>query len=121
MAFADDMKAAAGRRALGSLGEVMQTPLARAVVKYWWVSLPIGYAAYLSFQRRKAKEGKAHPIDILHDISPLICLVGTLVAVNATLQAQHAQQTADAAQAAASVKPVAAQVRDADFSVPGKG
>jgi hypothetical protein len=111
---------AARSAALGSMPAILQSPLARAVVKYWWVTVPIGYAAWVSYQRRKAKEGKVHPIDVLHDVAPIIGIVGTLVAVNATIAAHEAKATANAAQAAANSAPraVQAQVRATEYAAP---
>jgi hypothetical protein len=100
------------RTALAGLGALAQTPLARAAVKYWWVSLPIGYAAYRSWQQRKAKGG-AHPLDVVMDIAPLVGLVGTLVLIN-----EHIKRNEVAAPAAAKPSPIppGAEITDADFT-----
>jgi hypothetical protein len=80
-----DVSSAARSAALGSLGALVQSPLARAAVKYWWVALPIAYAGWRSYQRQKAK-GSVDPFAIALDVAPLVTLVGTLVIINQTLR-----------------------------------
>lgn len=102
---------------LAGLQGIASTPLARAAVRYWWVTIPIGLAAYRSWQRRKAKEGSAHPLDVLLDVAPLIGLVSTAILLNEKVGQMEARQ----AQAAAprpkpSPIPPGAPVTDADFT-----
>lgn len=101
---------AARQAALGSLGEIVRSPIARATLKYWWVTVPIVYAAWRSWQKRK-KQGEANPIDILMDVSPLVAAIGTLVVINASLANSEARKAAPAA-----ASPTAG-ARDAEFSL----
>ncbi len=88
MPLPPDVTQAARSAALGSLGALVQSPLARAAVKYWWVALPIAYAGWRSYQRQKAK-GSVDPFAIALDVAPLVTLVGTLVIINQTLRDGH--------------------------------
>ncbi len=88
MPLPPDVAQAARSAALGSLGALVQSPLARAAVKYWWVALPIAYAGWRSYQRQKAK-GSVDPFAIALDVAPLVTLVGTLVIINQSLAAGY--------------------------------
>lgn len=88
MPLPPDVTSAARSAALGNLGALVQSPLARAAVKYWWVALPIAYAGWRSYQRQKAK-GSVDPFAIALDVAPLIAMVGTLVIINQSLRDGH--------------------------------
>lgn len=115
MAFGDAINGSAKRAAMGSLGDLAQSPLARATIKYWWVALPIAYVGWRSYQKRKAA-GKVEIADVIIDMAPLIGLVGTLVMLNHT----YAVNERNAAPAPAAPRPLAAlapaSIKDADFT-----
>lgn len=122
MGLRDEITASAKANALGSIGDIVQSPLAKAAIRYWWVALPIGYCAWRSWQGRKAK-GAVNPMDVVLDTAPVISLIATLVLLNsalktcqptpvaATVRPQQPRQPAAAPKA--SDGPV---IRDADFT-----
>jgi hypothetical protein len=121
MGLQDEVTARAKANAMGSLGDIVQSPLARAAVRYWWVAIPIGYCAWRSWQQRKAK-GAVNPMDVVLDTAPVVSLIATLVLLNSALKTcQPAPVAATVrptpAPAAAATKPSAGPViRDADFT-----
>lgn len=94
------------------LAGLTSTPLVQAAARYWWVALPLGYAAWAKYQERKRK-GEVDLHTMIADMAPLVGIVATIVTLNYTL-AQHAANKAAATAAPAS--PGAAAV-DASFSI----
>ena len=99
--------APAGRGALGSISEIVQSPLARSLVRYWWVALPMGYVAYHSWQKHKngGKAISAAINDTIVDVAPVVATVATLVMLNQMLRENERQR------APAPVKTAAYTVR----------
>lgn len=91
------------------LAGIVDTPIWRYTVRYWWVALPIGYAGWAKYQERKRK-GEATIANVLTDIAPLVGVVAALVALNATL-GQHEQKTPSAP-----INPASGPVTDASFT-----
>lgn len=115
MTLAQEVDQRARSAALGALSNIAQAPLVRAAVRYWWVTVPIGFAAWRAYQRRKAKDGDAHPVDVLLDVAPMVGLVAGLVALNENLRrSEERQPAAPVARAAQPPKPTA---READFTL----
>jgi hypothetical protein len=92
------------------LSGLTNVPLVRFAARYWWVTVPLGYAGWAKYQERK-KKGEATLPNIIADLSPLIGVVATLVMLNHTLSQREA-----------AVPPIvpAGPVRDADFSTNSK-
>jgi hypothetical protein len=111
MGLQEEITQRAKGAALGSLGDIVKSPLARAAVKYWWVAIPIGYAAWRSYQTRKAK-GSVDPMEVVLDTAPVVSLIATLVLLNSALAANHSAPAQPAAKPAGP-GPV---IRDADFT-----
>lgn len=90
------------------LSGLTDVPLLRFAARYWWVTLPLGYAGWVKIQERQ-KKGEATLPNIIADLSPLIGVVATLVMLNHTLAMREAT---------APPPPIvpAGPVRDADFS-----
>lgn len=84
------------------------TPLVRAAVRYWWVALPFGYAAWAKYQERK-KHGEANLHNVLADLAPLVGTLAAIVTINYTLAQQQS--------AAAPTTSPAANAKDASFTV----
>lgn len=107
--------------AMGSLGDIVQSPLCRAAIRYWWVALPIGYCAWRSWQSRKAK-GSVNAMDVVLDTAPVVSLIATLVLLNSALKSTAAPVAATVraqAKPAAAAAPRASDgpvIRDADFT-----
>jgi hypothetical protein len=115
MGLQDQIVDRAKTSAMGSLGDIAQSPLARAAIRYWWVALPIGYCAWRSWQGRKAK-GSVNAMDVVLDTAPIVSLIATLVLLNSALK------TCQPTPVAATVRPQAPApakgpvIRDADFT-----
>ena len=98
------------RGATGSLGEIVQSPLVRSTVRYWWVALPIGFVAYHCWQKHK-DHGKplARAInDTIVDVAPVVGTVAALLALNCMLGDRERRAAASAApikNAAFTVRP----------------
>lgn len=100
--------APAGRGALGSLGEIVQSPLARSLVRYWWLALPVGYIGYHSWKKNSSKPTSAAIADTVTEIAPVVATLATLVMLNHLLSEKERRQTAAAPPlktAAYSVRP----------------
>jgi len=110
MGLQDEVMQRARGAALGSLGDIVRSPLARAAVRYWWVAIPIGYAAWRSYQARKAK-GAVNPMDVVLDTAPVVSLIATLVLLNSALAAGQPQQATPMAKPAPGPT-----IREADFT-----
>lgn len=65
----------------GLAGKLGESPIARMGIRYWWLSLPIGFAMYSQFLHRKEK-GEATTFHLLQDFGTLIGPIATLVALN---------------------------------------
>lgn len=115
MTLAQEVDQRSRSAALGALSNVAQAPLVRAAVRYWWVTVPLGFAAWRAYQRRKAKDGDAHPVDVLLDVAPMVGLVVGVVSLNEAMRrAEERQPAAPVARQAPQPKPPA---RDADFTL----
>lgn len=118
MGLQDEINSRAKTAAMGSLGDIVQSPLARAAVRYWWVALPIGYCAWRSWQSRKTK-GDVNALDVVLDTAPVVSLIATLVLLNSALKS--CETTPKPVAGTARPQPQAAQrqgpvIRDADFT-----
>jgi hypothetical protein len=108
--------APAGRGALGSVGEIVSSPLARSLVRYWWLVLPIGYLGYHSWKKNSGKAASAAIADTVTEVAPVVATVATLVMLNHLLaekEKRSLQQAAGAPMKTAqyTVRPQAAPVR----------
>ena len=99
---------------LGNLREVMQTPIARALARYWWVVVPIGLAAWVKYKERKEKDGKANWLDVAIDVSPLVGTLGVIVTIN-DLARQAEERERDRLAQAPRPRPAPLPAREADF------
>jgi hypothetical protein len=122
MGLQDEIVDRAKANAIGGLGDIMGSPLARAAVKYWWVAVPIGYCAWRSWQMRKAK-GSVNAMDVVLDTAPVVSLIATLVLLNSALKSTAPTPVAATVRAPAKPAPAAAPrasdgpvIRDADFT-----
>lgn len=93
--------------ALGSVGEIVASPLAKSLVRYWWLALPIGFLGYHSWQKNKNKPTSEALSTTVTEIAPVVATVATLVMLNHLL----GQKAAMDAQPV--VKPVAYAVQPA--------
>lgn len=89
------------------LGELARSPIAKMALRYWWVSIPLGYMIYGRIMDRKATEKKLKPYMILSDVAATLGPVMTLVAMS---------ELASKLERAGKLDPVQ-QVRDAEFTV----
>lgn len=93
------------------LSGLASLPIARYALRYWWVTLPLGYAGWVKYQERK-KKGEATLPNIIADFSPLVGVVATLVLLNHTLAQSEPPSAAS---------PIGAgPVTDAQFSTQPK-
>lgn len=96
------------------LGNLANSPVARAAARYWWVILPIGLAAWAKYRERKERDGKASWIDVAIDVSPLIGAIGVVVTLNDMARQAEERAQQQAAQAPRP-RPAPMPARDADF------
>lgn len=64
------------------LGELARSPIAKMALRYWWVSIPLGYMIYGRIMDRKATEKQLKPYMILSDVAATLGPVMTLVAMS---------------------------------------
>lgn len=76
---------------LQGLGNLLQTPLARGALRYWWVTVPLGALGWHYWQTRK-KDGSATVGNLVHDMVPAVGLVGTLITLNSVMEKQEARK-----------------------------
>lgn len=96
-------------QALAGLSQLVNTPLARGVIKYWWASLPLAGLTWHYWRQRKAK-GQATIGNIVQDIAPAVSIVAAALTINAVLG-----QFEQAKKPAASTLP-AGSIQDASFT-----
>ncbi len=90
---------------LQGLGNLLQTPLARGAVRYWWVTAPLGALGWHYWNERK-KTGEASIGRLVQDMVPAVGLVATLLTLNSVLEKQESQ---------VSSRPVG-PIKDAEFT-----
>ncbi len=96
---------------LGGLAQMSRTSLVRTAIKHWWITAPLGFAAY-SILHQRYKKGELNLPNALTDLAPMVTLVATLVILNSTLeQSEQAAGTAPAAP-----RPPLGPIRDASFT-----
>lgn len=78
-----------GAKGLGALGAVAQAPLTKAALRYWWVTLPLGYLAWHSYRKRKAA-GTLDAANLINDLAPAATLAMSLVLLDVTLRSHQA-------------------------------
>jgi len=71
-------------QALAGLSQLVNTPLARGMIKYWWASLPLAGLTWHYWRQRKAK-GQATIGNIVQDIAPAVSIVAAALTINAVL------------------------------------
>lgn len=81
--------------ALGSVGEIVASPLAKSLVRYWWLALPIGFLGYHSWKKNSSKPTSEAISNTVTEIAPVVATVATLVMLNHLLS-QKAQMAAQA-------------------------
>ncbi len=91
--------------ALAGIQQLIQTPLARGAVRYWWVTVPLGALGWHYWKQRSAK-GEANVGHLVQDMVPAVGLVATLLTLNALLGKQEAKVSA--------LPP--GPIKDADFT-----
>ncbi len=97
---------------LQGLGNLLQTPLARGVMRYWWVTVPLGVLGYHYWKERKAS-GDQTVGNLIKDMAPAVGLVGTLLTLNAMMEKQEAAR-------ASTPSPIPpGPIKDAEFSTNG--
>lgn len=92
---------------LQGLGNLLQTPLARGALRYWWVTVPLGALGWHYWNERK-RAGEANVGNLVRDMVPAVGLVGTLLTLNSVLEKQEARK-------AAAPRPMG-PIRDAEFT-----
>jgi hypothetical protein len=96
---------------LGHLGNFANTAIFRNAAKYWWVTLPLGYAAWGKYQERKRKN-EVTTANVIGDLAPLISVVATLVMLNNVLE----QRESAAPPKPNPLNPAPGPVTEASFS-----
>jgi len=71
-------------QALAGLQELINTPLAHGVIRYWWASVPLGILGWHYWNQRK-KKGEATIGNIVQDIAPAVSIVAAGLTINAVL------------------------------------
>ena len=95
---------------LGGLGQVINTGLFRTAAKNWWITAPLGIAAY-AVLRERHKKGQLTLANAISDLTPMVTLVATLVILNNVLEQR--EQVPGAAQPQ---RPPLGPVKDASFT-----
>jgi hypothetical protein len=66
------------KQRLGGLSGVVDNPLARLAMRYWWLSLPAGFAAYTKYRDRKAK-GEATMANLMTDLGMILAPILSVI------------------------------------------
>lgn len=93
---------------LGGVAQIANTSLFRTAIKHWWITAPLGVAAY-TVLRDRYKKGQLTLPNAIGDLTPMVTLVATLVILNNVLDQREAA-------APASPRPQLGPVRDASFT-----
>ena len=72
------------QQALAGLQELINTPLMRGAIRYWWASIPLAGLTWHYWNQRK-KKGEATVGNIIQDIAPAISIVAAGLTINAVL------------------------------------
>lgn len=96
---------------LAGLGDIAGSALFRRSIRYWWLTIPIGYVAWGAIKERRTKKTLT-PHGVLCDVAPAISLAATLLMLNFTLDERDRRQAAEKA----SPVPPGSTVRDASFT-----
>lgn len=98
------------RQILGGLGTLATSSLFRSAITNWWITAPLGYAAYTLIRDRQKKNQLTMP-NVINDIVPMVTLVASLVTLNYILKQQEAAQPAFTPP-----KPPLGPIKDASFT-----
>jgi hypothetical protein len=71
-------------QALAGLQELINTPLARGAIRYWWASIPLAALTWHYWHQRK-KKGEATVGNVIQDIAPAVSIVAAGLTINAVL------------------------------------
>ncbi len=96
---------------LGGLGSVANSALFRSALKNWWVTAPLGYAAFVLIRERQKKKQLTVP-NVVSDLVPMVTLVATLVILNNVIE----QREGAAPASPTGAKPPLGPIRDASFT-----
>ncbi len=94
---------------LGGASALTNSSLLRQAVRNWWLTAPLGIAAYYMIRQRQ-KKGELSVPNVITDLTPMVVLVGTLVTLNHILE----QRENGHAPTAAPRPPI--QAREASFT-----
>ena len=92
---------------LAGIQSIATTPLAQGLVRYWWLSLPLGYLGWHYAQKRRS-EGKLNLPEIVNDLAPAVGIVVGLILLNETLSRNAPSRPTSS--------PLQAQAKDATFT-----
>lgn len=71
-------------QALAGLSQLINTPLMRGAIRYWWASVPIGILGWHYWNQRR-KKGEATIGNLVQDIAPAVSIVAAGLTINAVL------------------------------------
>jgi len=90
----------------GSLGSLIDHPVARMAKKYWYLSFPLGLGLYGKLRERYEAGGKVH--QYLADTANVISPILTIVAVF---------ELAEKMESKGKLRPQMAQARDVEYEI----
>ncbi len=96
---------------LQGASEVVNSGLFRSALRSWWLTLPLGYAAYAMIRQRQ-KKGELTIPNVFNDLAPMVTVVATIIVLNHTLE----QRERMAPPAPQPQKPQLGPIRDAAFT-----
>ncbi len=98
---------------LGALGGLAGSSLFRNAVKHWYITGPLGVAAF-TLLRERHKKGQLTLATAISDLTPMVTLTATLVILNHTLETRD--RAAAGAPAPAAPKAPLGPIREASFT-----
>jgi hypothetical protein len=97
------------KQKMGGLAGIVDNPMSRLALRYWWMAAPVGLAAWTMYRNRKAK-GEVNVANILTDLGTIL---GPVVSIAILLEFSKKEESKIMA---------GGQVKDAQFTpVPNSG
>lgn len=91
---------------MGGLGGVVSNPYTRLAIRYWWLAIPVGLAAWGKYQEKKA-QGKVRLHHILGTLGETIAPVTAIIALGEFARRDEARQ----------FQKQGPNIRDAEFEI----
>ena len=83
------------------VGQVVQSPIGRMAVRYWWLSIPVALGIWGKYMERKEKGGKIKFHHFMVDAGAMLAPVGAVIGIAEFARRDEERRMQPAATAAA--------------------